>query len=162
MKQKPETSTLIVTVQNRQGVLFKISGLIRKRQFNIASMTVSKTENPEISQFTIVVEGDRSIVEKMSKQLYRIVEVLKVSDPNEDEIVARELAMVKVSTIKVGSKMEISMIADNFRAKVINIQPNSMMLELTGDEEKIDAFYENMKKYGIREFVRTGRTVLYK
>lgn len=155
-------STLIVTVQNKPGVLYRISGLIRKRRFNITSLTVAQTGDPLTSRFTIMVEGDKETVEKMCKQLYRVIEVLKVNDPEEVEIVARELALIKVSTSKSGSKMEIAMIADNFRAKVINIQPDSMMLELTGDEEKIDAFYENMKKYGIMEFVRTGRTVLFK
>lgn len=155
-------STLIVSVQNRPGVLFRIAGLIRKRRFNIESLTVAHTENPEISRFTIVVRGAQDIVEKMSKQLYRIVEVLKVSDPKEGEIVVRELALLKVSTKKKGSRLEISNLAKHFRARVINIKPEEMVLEVTGDEEKIDAFYENMRKFGIIEFVRTGRTALFK
>lgn len=155
-------STLIVSVQNKPGVLFKIAGLIRRRRFNIESLTVSHTENPEVSRFTILVRGEKDIVEKMSKQFYRIVEVLKVSDCQDEEIVARELALIKVSTSKQGSRMEISNIAGHFRARVINVHPKYMMLEVTGDEEKIDAFYENMKKFGIIEFVRTGRTALFK
>lgn len=155
-------STLILTVQNKPGVLFRISGLIRKRRFNIASLTVSATEDPDISRFTIVVEADKETVEKMAKQLYRIIEVIKVNEPSEDDIVSRELGLFKVSTTKVGSKSEISLIADHFRAKVIQIKPEYMMLEITGDEGKITGFYENMKKYGVMEFVRTGRTALFK
>jgi len=113
MKQN-KFSTLIVTVQNKPGVLYRISGLIRKRRFNIASLTVSATEDPDMSRFTIVVEGDKETVEKMAKQLYRIIEVIKVNEPEEDSIVARELGLIKVSTTKTGSKGEISLIADHF------------------------------------------------
>ena len=162
MKTKNNLSTLIVLVQNKPGVLFRIAGVIRRRRFNIESLTVSHTERPEISQFTILVNGDKETVEKMSKQLYRIVEVLKVCDLEEKDIVARELALLKISTNKPGSKTEVSTIADHFRAKVVNIHPKYMVLELTGNEEKIDAFYENMKKFGVLEFVRTGRTASFK
>lgn len=162
MDKNNNLSTLIVAVQNKPGVLFRIAGLIRRRRFNIESLTVSHTENPQISRFTILVRGEKDIVEKMSKQLYRIVEVLKVSDPLSSEIVARELALIKVSLRKEGSRIEISNIAKHFRAKVVNIHPDYMILEITGDEEKIDAFYANMKKFGIIEFVRTGRTALFK
>lgn len=162
MQAKNNLSTLIVSVQNRPGVLFKIAGLIRRRRFNIESLTVSHTENQQLSRFTIWVKGEKDVVEKMSKQLYRIVEVLKVSDPHSDEIVARELALVKVSTKKTGSRIEISNIAKHFRAKVVNIHPEYMILEITGDETKIDSFHMNMQKFGIIEFVRTGRTAIFK
>lgn len=162
MKKRTNLRTLIVTVENKPGVLFKIAGLIRKRQFNIESLTVSHAENEEVSRFTILVNGEEDIIEKMSKQLYRIIEVLKVSDPDEKDIIAKELALLKVSTAKKDSRIEITTIAKHFRAKEINIQPSSMTLEITGSEEKIDGFYENMKKYGIVEFVRTGRTAILK
>jgi acetolactate synthase I/III small subunit len=162
MTQKQNLSTLIVTVQNKPGVLFKIAGLIRRRRFNIESLTVSHTHDPFISRFTILVHGDKKIVEQMGKQLYRIVEVLKVNDPPEEKIVARELALIKVSISKKGSRVEITNIAEHFRAKVVNVHPDNMILEITGDETKIDAFYENMRKFGIIEFVRTGRTALFK
>lgn len=162
MQTKNNLSTLIVTVQNKPGVLFKIAGPIRRRRFNIESLTVSHTEKSDISRFTIVVRGEKEIVEKMSKQLYRIIEVLKVSDPDPSEIVARELALIKVSIKKQGSRMEISNIAKYFRARVVNVHLEYMILEITGDEEKIDAFYQNMRKYGIIEFVRTGRTALFR
>lgn len=155
-------STLIVTVQNKPGVLFRIAGLIRRRRFNIESLTVSHSENAEISRFTILVRGEKDIVEKMSKQLYKIVEVLKVSDPDEKEIVAKELALIKVSTKKSGSSVKITNISKHFRTKVVNIDPEFMILEITGSEDKIDSFYNNMKKFGIIEFVRTGRTALFK
>jgi acetolactate synthase-1/3 small subunit len=162
MKTNNNLSTLIVSVQNKPGVLFKIAGLIRKRRFNIESLTVSHTQDPTISRFTILVRGEKEIVEKMSKQLYRIVEVLKVSDPKGNEIVARELALIKVSTKKEGSRLEIASLAKHFRSHVVAIRPEYMVLEVTGNEEKIDAFYDNMRKFGIIEFVRTGRTALFK
>ncbi|OGG26369.1 acetolactate synthase small subunit [Candidatus Gottesmanbacteria bacterium RIFCSPLOWO2_01_FULL_39_12b] len=162
MNIKNNLSTLIVSVQNRPGVLFRIAGLIRRRRFNIESLTVSHTENPQLSRFTILVRGDKETVEKMSKQLYRIVEVLKVSDPKDVEIVAKELALIKVSIKKDGSRVEITNIANHFRARVVNVNPEYMILEVTGNEEKIDAFYENTRKFGIIEFVRTGRTALFK
>lgn len=162
METKNNLSTLIVSVQNKPGVLFKIAGLIRRRRFNIESLTVSHTQDPTVSRFTILVCGEKDIVEKMSKQLYRIIEVLKVYDPAGNKIVARELALVKVSTKKNGSRIELTNIAKHFRARVIDILPQYMTFEVTGDEEKIDAFYENMRKFGIIEFVRTGRTALFK
>jgi acetolactate synthase-1/3 small subunit len=162
MKPKNNLSTLIVFVQNKPGVLFKIAGLIRRRRFNIESLTVSHTEKPGISRFTILVRGNKDIVEKMSKQLYRIVEVLKISDIDEGDIVARELALLKISTSKQGSKTEVSTVASHFRAKVVNIHPKYMILELTGNEEKINAFYKNIKRFGVLEFVRTGRTALFR
>lgn len=162
MQTKNNLSTLIVTVQNKPGVLFKIAGLIRRRRFNIESLTVSHTEKSDISRFTILVRGEEDIVEKMSKQLYRIVEVLKISDPKESEIVARELALIKVSTRLNNSKTEISEIVKHFRAKVVGVDPEYLIFEITGNEEKIDSFYTNMRKFGIIEFVRTGRTALYK
>src|SRR3989338_9714201 len=162
MNIKNNLSTLIVSVQNRPGVLFRIAGLIRRRRFNIESLTVSHTENPQLSRFTILVRGDKETVEKMSKQLYRIVKVLKVSDPKDVEIVAKELALIKVSIKKDGSRVEITNIANHFRARVVNVNPEYMILEVTGNEEKIDAFYENTRKFGIIEFVRTGRTALFK
>lgn len=162
MLTKEKLSTLIVTVQNKPGVLFKVAGLIRKRRFNIESLTVSHTHQKGISRFTILVNGDEDVVEKMSKQLYRIVEVLKVNDPKEDEIVAKELALIKVSVAKPGSRMDVSDIAKHFRAKVVNVHPEYVMLEITGDEKKIDSFYENMQKFGVIEFVRTGRAALFK
>lgn len=162
MNNQKQLATIIVTVQNRPGVLFKIAGLIRRRRFNIDSLTVSQTEKPDISRFTITVHGDKNTIEKMCKQLYRIVEVLKVSEVSDDKIVARELALMKVSTSKLGSKMEITTMADHFRARIVAFHPQYLILEITGGEDKIDALYENMKKYGIIEFVRTGRTAVFK
>lgn len=162
MTAKERLQTLIVTVQNRPGVLFKIAGLIRKRQFNIESLTVSHTEQKGISRFTILVHGDENIIEQVGKQLYRIIEVLKVSDPSDRDIVARELALIKVSANKPGSKADLTVIARHFRARPVAIRPDYMVFEITGNEEKIDAFYENMRKFGIIEFVRTGRTALFK
>lgn len=160
MDKRQHLKTLIVTVQNRPGVLYKISGLIRKRRFNIESLTVSHSLKPGISQFTIVVNGDEAIVEKMSKQLYRIIEVLKIHEVNESDIVARELALFKVSTSKPGSRVEISTIVEHFRGRVTQVGEKHMVIEVTGREEKIDSFRKIMQPFGIIDFVRTGRTAL--
>lgn len=162
MKVNNYLSTLIVLVSNKPGVLFKIAGVIRRRRFNIESLTVSHTQNPEISRFTILVRGDRQTVEKATKQLNRIVEIIKVSVGKQNKIVARVLGLYKVSTGKQNSRTEINNIVKNFRAKVVNIQPKHLIIEITGDEEKIDAFGENMKQFGIIEFAQTGRTALSK
>ncbi len=159
---KQQLTTLIVTVQNRPGVLYKISGLIRKRRFNIESLTVSHTETTGISRFTIVVNGDEMVVEKMSKQLYRIIEVLKVQEVADKNMVARELGLFKVSTAKTGSRLEISTIARHFRARVVQVAEKHMILELTGKEDKIDALRAVLRKFGMIDFVRTGRTALVK
>ena len=159
---KQQLTTLIVTVQNRPGVLYKISGLIRKRRFNIESLTVSHTETTGISRFTIVVNGDEMVVEKMSKQLYRIIEVLKVQEVADKNMVARELGLFKVSTAKAGSRLEISIIARHFRARVVQVAEKHMILELTGKEDKIDALRAVLRKFGMIDFVRTGRTALVK
>src|SRR3989338_10805982 len=124
MTKPDQLHTLIVTVQNRPGVLFKIAGLIRKRQFNIESLTVSHTEQTGISRFTILVHGDEKIIEQVGKQLYRIIEVLKVSDPLDRDIVARELALIKVSANKPGSKADLTVIARHFRARPVAIRPD--------------------------------------
>lgn len=162
MQTNNNLSTLIVSVQNKPGVLFKIAGVIRRRRFNIESLTVSHTQISDVSRFTILVRGDKLTVEKVSKQLKRVIEVIKISDPSANEIVARELALFKVSSKKKGSRLEIGSIVKHFRAKVVNVNPKYLIIELTGNEEKIDAFDENMKKFGIIEFVRTGRTALFK
>ena len=155
-------STLIVFVQNHPGVLFRISGLIRRRRFNIESLTVSHTETAGISRFTILVKGDRATLEKMSKQLYRLIEVLKIIEPEEENIVARELGLFKVSLKKQGSRGEITDITKHFRGRLISVKPEHVTIEISGSEYKIDGFYENMKKFGIIEFIRTGRTALFK
>lgn len=160
MNKQPKT--LIVTVQNRQGVLYKIAGLIRKRQFNIESLTVSHSMQEGISRFTIVVNGDEAIIEKMSKQLYKIIEVLKVQEVGDNDIVARELALIKVSTVKPNSRTEITTIAKHFRTHIVQIGEKYMVIELSGKEDKIDAFMDVVKPFGIIDFVRTGRAALIK
>jgi len=162
MTKDSNLSTIIVWVQNNPGVLFKLSGLIRRRRFNIESLTVSHTEKPGISRFTILVRGNKKTVEKMSKQLYRIVEVVKIRESYDKEIVARELCLIKVDTSKKEDRSDIMETAKHFRVKVVQIKPKYTIFELTGNEDKIDAFYENMKEYRIMEFVRTGRTAVFK
>lgn len=161
MNNTDKLRTLIVTVQNKPGVLFKIAGLIRRRQFNIDSLTVSRTENPEVSRFTIVVHANQRMVEQISKQLLRIMEVLAVQDPPETGIVARELALIKVTAASEVTKEEAVLVAQEHRARQLHVQQDWIMFEMTGTEEAVDAFYQDMRKFSVIEFIRTGRTALF-
>ena len=154
--------TLLITIQNKPGALFKISGLIRKHRFNIESMTLARTENTTLHHLTMLLKGDKEMAERLSKQLSRIIEVVKVSEPGCEDIVTRELALIKVSLTQPGSQEEILQLLDLFRFQVIDIHPDYLMLELTGNIMKIEAFYEHMKKFGVLEFVRTATTGLVK
>jgi len=154
--------TLLVTIQNKPGALFKISGLIRKHRFNIESMTIARTDNAALHHLTLLLKGDKEMAERLSKQLSRIIEVVKVSEPANEDIITRELALIKVSLTQPGSQEEILQLLDLFRFQVIDIHPDYLMLELTGNNVKIEAFYEQMKKFGVLEFVRTATTGLVK
>lgn len=130
--------------------------------FNIESATVGHTEIPGITRFTITVTGDRDQVRNMCKQIHKLVNVVRVEDVPDDKLVSRELAMIKISPKNKKEKLEILEMAKHFRGRVINMTVDKLVIEITGGEEKIDAFYENMKQFKILEFVRTGRTALFK
>jgi acetolactate synthase-1/3 small subunit len=159
---KKQLSTLILTVQNKPGVLYRISGVIRKRRYNISSLTVSATENPDVSRFTIVVEGDRQVVQKMSNQLNKVIEVIDVNDPNEAEIFASELGLFKVGAKTSVEKNAVESISAKYGAKIVEYCDKYLILEITGNEDKIDKLHNSLKKYGVMEFVRTGRTALFR
>lgn len=146
-------------MENQSGVLSKISGLFTRRGYNIDSLSVGETEDPEISRMTITVKGDDHIVEQIVKQLNKLVDVIKVTELRANESVSRELLLIRVKT-DAEARSEIIGIADIFRAKVIDVQNESMILELTGDEGKLESFTEILKPYGILEYNRTGITAL--
>lgn len=146
--------TLAVLVENHPGVLSRVAGLFSRRGFNIDSLAVGITENPDISRMTIVVDGDDYIVEQVSKQLNKLIFVIKVLDISEKSV-SRELAFVKVSASS-SVRNEISEIANIFKAKIVNMSKSSMTIEITGDSEKISALLEMVRPYGIQEVVRTG------
>ncbi|BAH06553.1 hypothetical protein CKR_1502 [Clostridium kluyveri NBRC 12016] len=150
---------LSVLVENHSGVLSKVAGLFSRRGYNIHSLTVGITEDPEISRITIVSIGDDYEVEQISKQLNKLIEVIKIIDLTDDPSVYRELSLVKVSA-EPSNKLIIMETVNTFRGNIVDMDEKSMMIEITGDEDKISAFIEIMKPYGIKEIVRTGLTAL--
>ncbi|MFC7061439.1 acetolactate synthase small subunit [Halobacillus seohaensis] len=146
------------TVHNRSGVLNRVTGLLSKRQFNIESISVGRTETEGVSKMTFVVEvEDERKLEQLTKQLNKQIDVLKVSDISDKAIVARELAMIKViSNPQIRS--EIQSIIEPFRATVIDVSRENMTVQVTGDSEKVDALIDLLRPYGIKELARTGLT----
>lgn len=151
--------TLAVLVENKSGVLSRVASLFSRRGYNIDSLAVGVTEDPEISRMTIVVHGDDHVLEQVTKQLNKLVDVIKVSDIGADDAVERELALIKVSA-DVNTRAEIIQIADIFRARIVDVAPKSMTVEVTGDEGKIQAIEKLLRQFGIKEMVRTGKIAL--
>ena len=147
--------TLIALVEDRPGVLNRVASLFRRRAFNIESLTVGHTEQPGISRMTIVVDSDNVSVERVTAYLYKLVNVIQVEDVTNRPAVSRDLAMVKVSVTPT-NRTEIIQLVDVFRARIVDVANESMIIEITGDEEKIDGFVEILRPYGIIEMVRTG------
>lgn len=148
--------TLSVIVDNHPGVLTRVATLFRRRGYNIDSLTVGRTEDPTISRMTIVVEGDDSVLEQVTKQLHKLVEVCKIMDITKEKSVDRELVLIKVKA-DAQVRGEIMQIVDIFRAHIVDIGRNSLIIECTGDESKIDAIEESLRPFGILELVRTGK-----
>jgi acetolactate synthase I/III small subunit len=151
--------TLAVLVENKSGVLARVAGLFSKRGYNIDSLAVGVTEDPEISRMTIVVQGDNTVLEQVTKQFNKIVDVIKISDIGGDDTVERELALIKV-TADVTARAEIIQIANIFRARIVDVSPNSITIEVTGDEGKIQAIEKLLRQFGIKEMVRTGKIAM--
>jgi acetolactate synthase I/III small subunit len=148
--------TIAVIVENKSGVLTRIAGLFSRRSFNIDSLSVGATDNPDYSRMTITVNGDRDILEQVTKQLSKLINVIRVSELVASESVERELAVIKVNADKE-SRSEIMQIVNIFRAKIIDVSHRSMIIEVTGDEEKIDAIVQLLRQFGIKEIARTGK-----
>jgi acetolactate synthase-1/3 small subunit len=151
--------TITALVENRPGVLARVSGLFARRGFNIESLAVSITEDPTVSRMTIVVSGDDTVLEQITKQLNKLIDVIKVEDYQGIPIVQRELAMIKVNA-EPSKRAEIMQIVDIFRAKIIDVSDKTFTIEVTGSVEKIDALVRLLDSYGIRELVRTGRIAM--
>lgn len=151
--------TLSVLVENKSGVLSRVASLFSRRGYNIDSLAVGVTEDPEISRITLVVHGDDRVLEQVTKQLNKLVDVIKVSDFSSDDAVERELALIKVSADSE-NRAEIVQIADIFRARVIDVSPKSMVIEVTGDDGKVDAIEKLLRQFGIKEVVRTGKIAM--
>lgn len=147
--------TLSVLVENHAGVLSRVAGLFSRRGFNIDSLAVGITENPEISRITIVVDGDDHIIEQVSKQLNKLIDVIKIKRLDETESVSRELALAKVSAT-TATRTEIIQLVEIFRAKIVDVSKNTLTIEISGTSEKIEAMLDMIRPFGIKEIVRTG------
>jgi acetolactate synthase-1/3 small subunit len=150
---------LAVLVENQPGVLTRVAGLFSRRGYNIESLAVGQTHDPEISRMTIVVDGDDQVIEQVVKQLEKLVDVINVRDISEAEHVDRELVLIKVKA-EPTVRGEIMQIVDIFRARIVDIGHNSLIIECTGDEGKIKAIEKSLRPFGILELVRTGKIAM--
>lgn len=151
--------TISVLVENKPGVLARISGLFSGRGFNIDSLAVGETEDPSTSRMTIVVRGDERILEQVTKQLNKLIDVIKVTDLTGSKPIERELFLIRVGATKT-TKPQIVQIVNNFQAKVVDVDQKSLTVEMTGDEEQNEALLELLRPFGIKELARTGRIAL--
>ena len=149
--------TLSILVENRAGVLSRVTGLFSRRGFNIESLAVGTCEEPGMSRITIVCIGDDAQIEQVMKQLNKLIDVIKVSDLTDNERVERELAMIKVTADSGATRSEIMQIAQIFRAQIIDLGTKTIVLQITGNTEKIDALETLLRQYGVKELVRTGK-----
>ncbi len=152
------THTLSVLVENKPGVLARVAALFARRGFNIDSLAVGETEDPSVSRMTIVVSVDKSL-EHVTKQLHKLINVLRIAELPHDGSVERELALIKVG-VDPGKRAEVLEIVEIFRAKVIDVDPDSVMIEATGTPEKLNALEELLRPFGVIELARTGRVAL--
>ncbi len=144
-----------VTVENKPGVLAHISSLFAARGYSIDSLAVGETEDPEVSRMTIVTRGDDQIIEQIGKQLRKLIATLKVQDLSDIDFIERDLVLVKVN-VSTGKRSDVLEIVDVFRGKVIDVGQKDLVLELSGQENKIQAFIDLLRPYGIKELSRTG------
>jgi len=150
---------LSALVQNQPGVLAHISGMLASRGFNIDSLAVGETEAPDLSRMTFVVRGDDAVLEQVRKQLDKIVTVVAVQDISSEDYVERDLMLIKVKA-SPRERMEIVLLVEMFRGRVVDISPENLLVEISGQEKKIEAFIELMRPYGIAELVRSGRIAM--
>lgn len=151
--------TIVALVGNKPGVLTRMASLFRRRGYNIESIAVGHSEIPDLSRMTIVVNGTDNLLEQVRKQLNKVVDVVKVVDVTGDNITARELALIKVKATST-TRSEIIEIVDIFRAKIVDVAPDSLTIEITGDEEKLESLLKLLRNFGIREIARTGRIAM--
>lgn len=154
--------TIMIFAENKPGVLYRISDLFLRRKVNIESLTVSETEKPGISRFTVAVNADVHTVEKTVKQLDRIIEVINVIAKPDSELIFKEVAFVKVSVKDRKQENEISLIAHEFHTPIVLRRAGSVTIELTGSENEINLLFSKLKPFGILEFVRSGRIAVLK
>ncbi len=151
--------TVAVLVENHLGVLARVAGLFSARGFNIDSLAVGETHDPEVSRMTVIAHGDDRIVDQIMKQLRKLVDVIHVEDLTGDEIIERELVLIKIGA-NATNRNDIMHVVNTFRAKIVDVSPESMTIEVTGSEGKIDAMLELLRPFDLREVVRTGQIAM--
>jgi acetolactate synthase-1/3 small subunit len=151
--------TISILVENKFGVLTRVAGLFSGRGYNIDTLNVGPTQDPKTSRMTIVTHGDEATLEQIVKQLNKLADVMKVQDFREGEFIDRELVLVKVS-VDSKTRAEVMQITDIFRAKIVDVQPSSLTIEVTGDESKIEKFLTLMKTFGVLDLSRTGKVAM--
>jgi acetolactate synthase-1/3 small subunit len=151
---------IAVLVEHKPGVLYEVANMFRRRGFNIESITVGKTEQKDQARMTITVNGDEDTVEQIIKQLNKLINVIKVSILEPGNMVSRELVLIKVHTADSKARSDLIQYTNIFRGRVIDVSPDSMIVEVTGDTEKVDAYIELSRSFGIKEIARTGTTAL--
>jgi acetolactate synthase-1/3 small subunit len=151
--------TLVALVNDKPGVLNRVASLFRRRSFNIESIAVGHTEQEGVSRMTIVVSGDESTVEQARKQLVKVIDVIRLADITYENTVDRELALIKVKTTPQ-TRSEIMQMVDIFRANIVDVAHDSLIVEITGDEDKLDSFINLLRNFGIKEIARAGRIAM--
>ncbi len=151
--------TLSILTENKPGVLSRIAGLFARRGFNIDTLTVGPTDDPEISRFTITIDGAEHSIDQVTKQLHKLINVIKIRDLEPDETVARELAVFKLA-VDGGARAEVMQVCEIFRGKVVDVSRRSIILEVTGTTEKIEAFERMVRPFGLVEMMRTGEIAI--
>jgi acetolactate synthase I/III small subunit len=155
-----KTRVVSAIVENKPGVLHSVANLFRRRNFNIESITVGATEQKDLARITITVNADEKTLDQVVKQLQKLIDVVKVTELDESNIVSRELALIKVKVPSVKERADIISCVHVFRGRVVDVSPDSLMVEITGTPDKIDAFQNLMKASGVIELARTGITAL--
>jgi len=158
--ENQKTTVIAALVENKPGVLHSVANMFRRRDFNIESITVGHTEQKGIARMTITVSGDEKTLEQVVKQMNKLIDVIKVARLEPENIVTRELALVKVNAPDSKTRSDIINCVEVFRGRVVDVSPDTLAIEITGTPDKIDAFLNLMKTYGIMELARTGLTAL--
>jgi len=156
---EPRKHTIAIQVENKFGVLSRVAGLFSARGYNIESLSVGETLDSTVSRMTIVVRGDEFVIEQVMKQLHKLIDVIKVTDLTDESHVERELVLIRVNA-EPQHRAEIMRTADIFRAKIVDVTPQSFTIEATGDEGKLEALIELIRPMGIQELVRTGKVAI--
>jgi len=151
--------TISVLVENHFGVLARVAGLFSARGFNIDSLAVEETQDPQVSRMTVIAKGDDRIVDQIMKQLGKLVDVICVKDLTGKDVIERELVLIKIGA-NASNRNDIMHVVNTFRAKIVDVSPESMTIEVTGSEGKIDAMLELLKPFNVREVVRTGQIAM--